>query len=111
MASTVCGIVGRDHQHHDVRDLGPARAHEGEGLVAGGVEEDDLTRAHVHVVGPDVLGDAAGLARGHARLPDGVEERRLAVVHVAHDRDHGRARDQVFGLRLHRLFLDHFFLE
>ena len=37
-------VVGGHHQDDDVRDLGPAGAHEGEGLVAGGVEEDDLPR-------------------------------------------------------------------
>ena len=34
-------VVGRHHQHHDVRDLGAARAHRGERLVAGRVEEGD----------------------------------------------------------------------
>ena len=88
-------VVGGHHQHHDVGHLGAARAHQGEGLVAGRVEEDDAARAHVDVVGADVLGDAAGLAGRDRRLADRVEQRRLAVVDVAHDRDHGRARDQV----------------
>ena len=35
-------VVGRDHQHHDVGDVGTARAHLGERLVARGVEEGDL---------------------------------------------------------------------
>ena len=35
-------VVGGDHQHHDVGHLGAARAHGGEGLVAGRVEEADL---------------------------------------------------------------------
>ena len=39
------------------------------------------------VVGADVLRDAAGLAGDDVRLADVVEERRLAVVDVAHDRD------------------------
>ena len=34
-------VVGRDHQHHDVGDLGAARAHGGERLVARRVEERD----------------------------------------------------------------------
>ena len=36
------------------------------------------------------------------RLADGVEQRRLAVVDVAHDRDHRRARLEVVGLVLER---------
>ena len=35
-------VVGRDDQDDDVGDLGAAGAHQGERLVAGGVEEDDL---------------------------------------------------------------------
>ena len=35
-------VVGRHHQHHDVGDLGAARAHGGERLVARRVDERDL---------------------------------------------------------------------
>ena len=48
MASTRLGhdaVVRGHHQDDDVRDLGAAGAHQGEGLVAGRVEEDDLPRA------------------------------------------------------------------
>ena len=88
-------VVGRDHDHGDVRDLGAAGAHGGERLVARGVEEGDRLVAVVHLVGADVLGDAAGLAGRDLGLADGVEQRGLAVVDVAHDRDHRRALDQV----------------
>ena len=85
-------VVGRDHQHDDVGHLGAAGAHGGERLVAGRVEEGDAPAVHVDGVGADVLRDAAGLAGGDVGLADGVEQRRLAVVDVAHDRDHRRAR-------------------
>src|SRR5690606_31835142 len=45
------------------------------------------------VVGTDVLGDAARLASGDAGAADVVQQRGLAVVDVAHDGDHRRARD------------------
>ncbi len=54
-------------------------------------------------VGADVLGDAARFLVDEVRGADGVEERRLAVVDVAHDRDDGRARDEVGGPGLGRL--------
>ena len=44
------------------------------------------------VVRADVLGDAAGFAGGHLGAADVVEQRGLAVVDVAHDRDHRRTR-------------------
>ena len=50
-----------------------------------------------YLVCADVLRDAAGLFRHHVRLADGVEKRRLAVVHVPHDRDDRRSRHPDFG--------------
>ncbi len=53
--------------------------------------------ARRHLVGADVLRDAAGLAARDVGVADGVEQRRLAVVDVAHDGDDGRARLQVLA--------------
>ncbi len=89
-------VVGGHHQHHEVGDLGAARAHGRERLVAGRVDEGDLLAARRgDLIGADVLGDAAGLAPRHVGLADGVEQRRLAVIDVAHDGDDGRPRLQV----------------
>ena len=55
---------------------------------------------HIDLVGADVLGDAAGLARGHLGVPDIVQQGGLAVVHVAHDDHDGGAGDQVLLLVL-----------
>ena len=100
-------VVGGDDDHRDVGDLGAAGAHRGEGLVAGGVEEGDRLVVVVDLVGADVLGDAAGLAGGDLGLADRVEQRGLAVVDVAHDRDHRRTVDQLLlgVLELRRLGL------
>ena len=88
-------VVGGDHQHDDVGDLGAARAHRREGGVAGRVDEGDLAaRRRGHLIGADVLGDAAGFAADHVGRADGVEQRGLAVVDVAHDGHDRRARLQ-----------------
>ncbi len=57
-------VIGGHHQHHDVGHLSAALAHGGEGLVARRVDEGDLVaeRRH-HLIGADMLGDAAGLLR------------------------------------------------
>ena len=47
-------------------------------------------------VSADVLRDAAGLARGDVGLANHVEQRRFAVVNVAHDGDDRRARFELF---------------
>ena len=88
-------VVGGDDDDRDVGHLGAAGAHGGERLVAGRVEEGDGLVVVVDLVGADVLRDAAGLAGDDVGLADGVEQRRLAVVDVAHDRDHRRALDEV----------------
>ena len=87
-------VVGGDDEDGDVGHLRAAGAHGGERLVARRVEERDLPAVDVDLVGADVLRDPARLGRDDARLADGVEQRRLAVVDVAHDRDHRRARDE-----------------
>ncbi len=61
-------VVGGDHDHGQVGHARAAGAHRREGLVAGRVQEGDLFVAVVHLVGADVLGDAAGLARGDLGL-------------------------------------------
>ena len=86
-------VVGRHHQHHDVGHLGAARAHRREGGVAGRVDEGDARAGRRgHLIGADMLGDAAGFARRHFGGTDGVEQRGLAVVDMTHDGDHRRAR-------------------
>ena len=45
----------------------------------------------------DVLRDAARFARDDVRLSDVVEQRRLSVVDVTHDRDDRRTRDEILG--------------
>ena len=48
-----------------------------------------------HLVGADVLRDAAGFTRNHVGLANGVEQARLAVVDVAHDGDDGCTCTQI----------------
>ena len=99
-------VVGGYDQHGDVRHLGAAGAQGGERLVAGRVEERDPPAVVVDLVGADVLRDAAGLGLDDRALADRVEERRLAVVDVAHDRDHGRPGRQIVGVVLVDLGLE-----
>ena len=56
-------VVGGDDQHDDVGHLGAARTHRRERLVAGRIQEHDVAALARHLVGADVLRDAAGLAR------------------------------------------------
>ena len=98
-------VVGRHHEDDDVGRLGAPGAHGREGGVARGVDEGDGMALPLHLVGTDVLRDAAGLAGHHVGRADPVEQQRLAVVDVAHDGDDGRAGPLV-GLVLFFLVLE-----
>src|SRR5205823_432697 len=105
-------VVGGDHQHHDVGGLGAARTHRRERGVPGGIEEGDAPLRGLDVIGADVLRDAARLAGCDLGAPDVIEERGLAVVDVAHDGDHRRARRHLrLGLRALQVLLDLVLLE
>ena len=88
-------IVRGDDQDDDVRRLGSASPHRREGLVARRVQEGHLAVRSRDLIGADVLSDPAELLFGDLRFPDGVQQRRLAVVDVAHDRDHRRAQREL----------------
>src|SRR5690606_31014505 len=70
------------------------RAHGAERGVTGRVEEAHHAALGFHMVGADVLRDAASLMRGDAGLADVVEQRGLAVVDVTHDGHHRRTRHE-----------------
>ena len=70
-------------------------------VIGNAVGGDDL-------IGADVLGDAAGLAGDDIGVADGVEQRGLAVIDMAHDGDDRRPRHQMsVGVRrVEQAFLD-----
>ena len=108
-------VVGRHHQDDDVGHSGAAGAHGAEGGVARGVQKSDpldlalaFGMGKGNGVGADVLGDASGLPGGDIGLADDIQQRRLAVVHMAHDGHDRRARAHLLALVLHVQF--HLFL-
>ena len=95
-------IIGGHHEHDEVGDFRAARAHCGERGVARRVEEGDLRAVlQLHLIGADMLRDAAGFAGDDVGLAQRVEQRCLAVIDMAHDGDDRRARLQravfIFG--------------
>src|SRR5919202_1241214 len=87
-------VVGGHDQDDDVGHLRATGTHRGERLVTRGVDEGDRAllalQLGLDLVGADVLGDAAGLARHHVGVADGVQQLRLPVVDVTHDGHHRR---------------------
>ena len=96
-------VIGGHDQHHDVGHIGAAGAHGAEGRVARRIQKGDLLNLFRALgvgkgdgVSADMLGDAAGFARSHVGLTNGVQQRRLAMVHVTHDGDNRRAGFEIF---------------
>jgi hypothetical protein len=87
-------VVGRDHQHGDIGRLGTTGTHRRKRLVTWSVDKGDLAFLVLHfggnLVRADGLGDATRLTGHHVRLPDRVEQLRLAMIDMAHHRDDRR---------------------
>jgi hypothetical protein len=103
-------VVGRHDQDGDVGHPRTPGAHRREGLVARRVQEGDLPAVDGYLVGADVLSDASRLGLHDLGVADRVEQRRLAVVDVAHDRHDGGPRHEVVRVVLERLRLDLLFV-
>ena len=97
-------VVRGHHQNHDIGRLGAARTHGSKRFVTGGIEEGDHATVGCHMVGANMLGNAAGFASSHFSAANVVQQRGLAVVNVAHHRNDWRARQQLCSLCFH-LFL------
>ncbi len=114
-------VVSSNNQHHDVRRLRSARTHHRKRFVTGRIEKHDaacfpriVRTRNLHAVGADVLRDSTSFASRHVGGADGIEQRSLAVIDVAHDSDHRSARQfhvvSVGGDQFFKLFFgDHLF--
>ena len=91
-------VVGSNHQNDDIGYLGAASTHGGKCLMARGVDEGNLATIDVNDRSTDMLRNAASLTRRDAGVANGVEQRRFAMVDVAHNGNHGRTRLEVFFL-------------
>ena len=112
IASSVCGITPSSAATTSTAmsvTLAPRAAHFREGLVAGRIDEGHGPAVGCDPVGADVLGDAAFLVRGHVDADDPIQQRRLAVVHVAEEGHDRRSRLElcrvVFLQRLNHLLV------
>ena len=56
--------------------------------MSRGIKEYDIASSGADVMGADMLSDAASLAGRHIGITDGVKDRGLAMINMAHDRDH-----------------------
>ena len=85
------------HSVHEIATVGDLRAtsaHAGKCGVTGRIEERDAAAVlQAHLIGADMLGNAAGFTGDHVSLAQGVKQRGLAVIDVTHDRHDGWTDD------------------
>ena len=82
-------VVGSNHQHHDVGDIGSAGPHFAKCRVTGSINERDQPVVTENLIRSDVLGDPARLAINHVGRANGIQQSRLTVVDMSencHDR-------------------------
>ena len=68
-------VIGCNNQHDDIRNLRTTGTHLRKGGVARGIDEGDLRAIWSnHLIGADMLGNAAGFAACNIGLADRVEQ-------------------------------------
>src|SRR5439155_11967426 len=97
-------IISSYDKNHNIGCLRTASAHAGKRFVSRRVEEHDLTAVSWRLlilngdfVRTNVLRDSSGFAFGYAGRSDRIEQRRLAMINVPHDRNHWRTRHPLTG--------------
>ncbi len=102
-------VVRRNNEDDDVGGLCATGAHGRKRGMARCIEERDPALVGLDRIGADMLGNTTRLAGRNVRAPDIVEQRRLAVVDVSHDRYDGRSTNLVacfLHLRGEQLLVD-----
>ena len=83
-------IVGRDHEHDYIGGLRAPRTHRGECSVTGRIEERYSALIGIDRVSADMLRDSTGLPVCNLGAPYVIEQRCLAMIDMAHDRNDRR---------------------
>ena len=84
-------IIRGHYQNHDIGHLGATGPHGRKGGMARRINEGDFRATRRgHLIGADVLGNATRLTCRDITFPNGIQQRGLAMINMAHDRDHRR---------------------
>ena len=84
-------VITGDHQNDNIGDFGTARAHSSKSGMARRIDKSDgIATGGFGLIGPDMLGDAPGLAISYFGFAERIQKRGFAVVNMAHHRHHRR---------------------
>ena len=88
-------IIGGHHKNNDIGDIGTASAHLAKSSVARRIEEcDRIAALSFELIATDMLGNPASLALSDIGTAQSIKQAGFAVIDMAHDRNHRRARFQ-----------------
>ena len=90
-------VIGSDNQNCDIGNLRTAATHCAECRVTRSIKERNFLASDFHLIGANLLSDAACFASGNMLLADPVHKRRLAVVNVTEEGNDRCARPQSLG--------------
>ena len=97
-------IISGDNQHHHIGHRCTTRAHGGEGFMARCINEGyAIAGGNRDLIGADMLRDAARFMGNDIGLAQRIQKAGFAVIHMAHNGDHGRTRQQ-FRISVLRAF-------
>ena len=101
-------IISGDNQHHHIGHRCTTRAHGGEGFMARRINEGHaIPGGDRDLIGANMLGDATRFMGDNIGLAQRVQKAGFAVIHMAHNGDHRRTRQQ-FRIRILCAFKAHF---
>ncbi len=106
MASSVCGITPSSAATTSTAisvTLAPRARISVKASWPGVSTKEIFSSVAFDLIGADVLRDAAAFAAGDVDADDFIQQRRFAVVDVAQERDHRRARLELIGFVGHRI--------
>ncbi len=81
-------VISGNHQNDNVCHLGTTGTHGCKSFMARSVEEGHLASIQVDIISTNMLGDATGFTFGDIRFTNCIQQTGLAMVNMAHDRDH-----------------------
>ena len=93
-------VVRRHHQNGNIRYLCAAGPHGRKGLMSRRIKEYDLLSLTIYLISADALRDPTRFMGRYRAFSNSIQERRLSVVHVPHNRNHRRAKRQHFRIIL-----------
>ena len=81
-------IICSHHQDDNICPLGAAGAHGGKRCMPWSIQERDQFTVMFNLVSANMLGDPTGFTSCHFGMPDGIQQRGLAMINMPQNGNH-----------------------